>query len=724
MPRGAVRRLAAATLPVAAVMFAWATLEVGARPLAFVLAAAASLLVTLPVREGARWVVAVLVLAGAAIVLVRVAPGGLGDVVDRGLSDAYTIATPFAGPRHPELHVLVVLLGAAFALGVAATAGRRPFVAATITAAGIGIPTTVNPSRNTIAMGAVALVAVLWPVAVAGMADREGLAPGVAIVAGVAVAAVVLAGIGARPSAAALDWRNWDLFGESSTGRAVALVWTSNYSGIDFPAKKTTILRVSAPRRALYWRATTLDTFIADRWVEALYTSDTPGDGRLLPPDPLLPAAARLERNWVRQGVEVRTPVDGHVVAATQPVAIEPGKDDPPRFLSGGVMIKRGGDSALSRYDVWSYAPNPTPQALARSPAAYPRGLARYLDVGRPSLPPFGTPGRSAVVDAIFTDSRYQPLFPYRELWRDARRLTSGARSPFEATALIERWLRSRGGFAYDQHPPAPKGLPALVDFEQRSKRGYCQQFAGTMTLMLRYLGIPARVAVGFTSGTWKDGRWTVTDHDAHAWVEVWFAGYGWLPFDPTPGRGTLSSTYTNASDSAEALRALGSGQFLGSDAAGRNPTRRGAPVQPETATKKGFAWRTIAPFAVLIALLALLTAAKAARRLRLASVRDPRGRASAARAELAAFICDQGSPVTLSAPVWQLETELRTLGVASSAFTTAFARARYGPPEGAQVASDHVRAELRTVLSALRDRLGHGRRLRGFLSVRSFRRG
>ena len=53
---------------------------------------------------------------------------------------------------------------------------------------------------------------------------------------------------------------------------------------------------------------------------------------------------------------------------------------------------------------------------------------------------------------------------------------------------------------------------------------------------MLRYLGVPARVAVGFSSGTYNGARrLAVTDHDAHAWVEVWFRGYGWLPFDPTP---------------------------------------------------------------------------------------------------------------------------------------------------------------------------------------------
>src|SRR4029077_1499551 len=136
---------------------------------------------------------------------------------------------------------------------------------------------------------------------------------------------------------------------------------------------------------------------------------------------------------------------------------------------------------------------------------------------------------------------------------RQASRLTAKARSPYEATITIERWLRSSGGFGYDEHPPAPVGAPPLVDFLVRSKLGYCQQFAGTMALMLRYLGIPARVAVGFTSGTWKDGSWTVTDHDAHAWVEAWFAGYSWLTFDPTPGRGELTATYTNPPASAHA---------------------------------------------------------------------------------------------------------------------------------------------------------------------------
>src|SRR4029079_16980207 len=78
---------------------------------------------------------------------------------------------------------------------------------------------------------------------------------------------------------------------------------------------------------------------------------------------------------------------------------------------------------------------------------------------------------------------------------------------------------------------------PALVGFVARTHAGYCQYFAGAMALMLRYLGIPSRVAVGFAGGTFDSKKhvWKISDREAHAWVEVWFKGYGWLPFDPTP---------------------------------------------------------------------------------------------------------------------------------------------------------------------------------------------
>jgi hypothetical protein len=75
-----------------------------------------------------------------------------------------------------------------------------------------------------------------------------------------------------------------------------------------------------------------------------------------------------------------------------------------------------------------------------------------------------------------------------------------------------------------------------LASFLFRDKIGYCQQFSGTMAMLLRMGGVPARVAAGFTPGArGAHGRFAVTDIDAHAWVEVWFPRYGWVRFDPTP---------------------------------------------------------------------------------------------------------------------------------------------------------------------------------------------
>ena len=75
-----------------------------------------------------------------------------------------------------------------------------------------------------------------------------------------------------------------------------------------------------------------------------------------------------------------------------------------------------------------------------------------------------------------------------------------------------------------------------LADILTRTHRGFCQQFASLMAVMLREMGIPARVALGFTQGTKEGSTWTAMAGDLHTWVEVPFAGYGWLSFDPTPG--------------------------------------------------------------------------------------------------------------------------------------------------------------------------------------------
>ena len=219
-------------------------------------------------------------------------------------------------------------------------------------------------------------------------------------------------------------------------------------------------------------------------------------------------------------------------------------------------------------------------------------------------------------LDRLFTDDRYQPLFAYRPLWEEARRRTARARSPYEATLLLERWFRRDGNFRYEELPPQGAG-PPLVDFVELTRAGYCQHYAGAMALMLRMIGIPARVAVGFTAGTWKGGVWTVTDHQAHAWVEAWFAGHGWLAFDPTPGRGILSAVYTLASDSADAVAALGTGRFLDFNP-GLTPPNAAGPVTPDApAQGDGRPWWLVALLVIPLVALAAIVGAKRLRRSR-----------------------------------------------------------------------------------------------------------
>jgi hypothetical protein len=122
---------------------------------------------------------------------------------------------------------------------------------------------------------------------------------------------------------------------------------------------------------------------------------------------------------------------------------------------------------------------------------------------------------------------------PYAPVYALARRLAAGARSPYSLAVRIERYLLR--GYAYNESPPV-RPYP-LVSFLFEDRIGYCQQFSGAMALLLRMAGVPARVSTGFTPGTRSgaNGPFVVTDINAHAWVEVWFPGYGWVRFDPTP---------------------------------------------------------------------------------------------------------------------------------------------------------------------------------------------
>jgi transglutaminase-like putative cysteine protease len=117
-----------------------------------------------------------------------------------------------------------------------------------------------------------------------------------------------------------------------------------------------------------------------------------------------------------------------------------------------------------------------------------------------------------------------------------AQDITEGEGNAFDkADALLEYFTDPANGFRYSLNVPVGNTGDALTDFLE-NKQGYCEQYASAMAIMLRSVGIPARVAVGFTQGTEKgNGSYTISSHDAHAWVEVLFDDNGWVRFDPTP---------------------------------------------------------------------------------------------------------------------------------------------------------------------------------------------
>jgi transglutaminase-like putative cysteine protease len=116
--------------------------------------------------------------------------------------------------------------------------------------------------------------------------------------------------------------------------------------------------------------------------------------------------------------------------------------------------------------------------------------------------------------------------------------LTRGDTTPYEKARTIENWLESTKEYSLNASRTSQQMADTFI-FEM--ERGYCEYFATAMTVMLRSQGIPARYVVGYSTGQQTaDSTYTVRALNAHAWVEVYFEGVGWVKFDPTPGRERL----------------------------------------------------------------------------------------------------------------------------------------------------------------------------------------
>jgi transglutaminase-like putative cysteine protease len=663
--------------------------------------------------------------------------GRFGD----GFLEFYDVRMPFAAGGHAHMEgVILIALFASTAIVALAVAARRAVLAAVLVVVGAGWPATLLSGPDDLRRGAAILAVALAVVAVleAPIAARR------AVVAVVVGAVVVVAALGvSRSSAVAsgqvLRWQNWDFYTKPQKPVGLQYVWNSNYSGLRFPKKITQVLRIRAPEVRTYWRATTLDEFDGGNWYEqAPPVGPIRIDGR----DELLgdleaPPGARNSTRWIRQDVTVLGLHDNHLVGASVPVAYSAPGHQAEYGAGGTAYLQDRPISPGDRYTVWSYIGRPSPAQLARLRPTYPRiVLANDLYVeAREPAPRFGRPGREATLRRLFATS-YRAR-QYQGFYDTAKRVVGNPSSPYAAALELEGWFRS-GEFHYDEHPPPIANTPPLVAFVLQTRAGYCQHFAGAMALMLRYLGIPARVAAGFTSGTYdaKAHEWTVTDHDAHTWVEAWFPRYGWLPFDPTPGRGNLDAAYTASSphfDLSDGLRAVAStlqrksGSFdlrkLQTPKA-KDANRKLASGKSGSGSPGGGArvWSLLELLALAaLAVAALVVATKVAIRRRRYLTRDPRRLAAAYVKELEDVLADQGAAVRPSVTLREIAALVdREFGVSANAFVAAAAAARYGPGGGASEALRQLRRERRTLLRDLRRVLSRSERALGLVSLRS----
>jgi transglutaminase-like putative cysteine protease len=123
----------------------------------------------------------------------------------------------------------------------------------------------------------------------------------------------------------------------------------------------------------------------------------------------------------------------------------------------------------------------------------------------------------------------------------EARAITLNMDTNFERALALENYFRYDGGFTYDTQVPTDFTTDSVADWlfddtNEFARHGYCEQFALTMGLMARTLGMPARVVIGFTPGKLlNDDTVLIMDRNAHSWVEIWIPSHGWMSFDPTP---------------------------------------------------------------------------------------------------------------------------------------------------------------------------------------------
>ncbi|WP_323675963.1 transglutaminase domain-containing protein [Halorubellus sp. PRR65] len=209
------------------------------------------------------------------------------------------------------------------------------------------------------------------------------------------------------------------------------------------------------------------------------------------------------------------------------PVPWKPTSVEGPTPLSvrdTGGIVPRESLSANQSFTVTAVRPTRDPSVLSDSGYDYPSAVERtYLEV-----------------DDNVSD-RVVDL---------ADEVTADATNPYAEATAIEAWLEANKEYSLNATTDPERPVTRQFLFEMEA--GYCQYFASSMAVMLRSQGVPARYVVGYAPGTQiGEETYAVTGSQAHAWVEVYFEGVGWVRFDPTPSAGREAADSAVANESA-----------------------------------------------------------------------------------------------------------------------------------------------------------------------------
>ncbi len=212
------------------------------------------------------------------------------------------------------------------------------------------------------------------------------------------------------------------------------------------------------------------------------------------------------------QPIEAMLPADAEIVATS--IESQDSQSGERREAELAMVVSRKSQSEGESYVIVSSIPDVTQAQLRAASTTYPEHITeRYLQI--PETVP-------------------QRVFDL------ADEVTAGIENPYDIAKAVERYLR---GYEYNDQIPGPRpGQDGIDYFLFEELQGYCNYYASSMAIMLRHLGIPARLSVGYATGEKQPqtGLYRLRNNDAHVWVEVYFPEYGWIEFEPTAAEPVL----------------------------------------------------------------------------------------------------------------------------------------------------------------------------------------